>query len=164
MSKKSKRRVYLFISYSREDEKIIKPIVQLLRLTESKFFLDVESIAPGDRWQQKLEVALNKADKICVFWCLHSKKSEWVEREWRSAHRMGKKIIPLLLDSTPLTPELSEYQYIDFFSGIEGSLHPMDNGFYSKLEPRLPSYSVEDEYNHFADRVVSELIPMIEMG
>ncbi len=72
MPEKSKRHVQLFVSYSREDEPIVKPVVQLLRVTESKVFLDVDSIAPGERWQEELESSLSRADKICVFWCLHS--------------------------------------------------------------------------------------------
>jgi len=162
MTEKPKRHVHLFISYSRDDGQIILPIVQLLRVTESKVFLDVDSIAPGERWQEQLEVALARADKVCVFWCLHSRTSEWVEREWRFALRENKKIIPLLLDSTPLALELSEYQYIDFTKFVEGSLHPTKDGYYYPSAPPPPGYSEEEEYNLLANHVVKELIPIIE--
>jgi TIR domain len=162
MPSKSKRHVQLFVSYSREDEAIVKPVVQLLRVTDSKVFLDVDSIVPGDRWQEELENSLSRADKICVFWCLHSAESEWVEREWRYAHQKNKRIIPLLLDSTPLKPELSEYQYIDF-RVVEGYLHPRKDGYYPAREPPEPGYSVEEEYRRLATRIVEDLIPLIEV-
>jgi hypothetical protein len=123
--------------------------------------LDVDSIEPGERWQEQLETAIARADKVCVFWCLHSRASRWVKREWRRAHRQKKKLIPLLLDSTPLPPELSKYQYIDF-RFVEGGLHPTKDGYYSPSAPPPPGWSIEHEYNSFANDVVKELIHIIE--
>jgi TIR domain len=159
-----KRHVHLFVSYSREDESIVRPVVQLLRVTESKVFLDIDSITPGERWQEELERSLAQADKVCVFWCLHSNASEWVEREWQYAHKKNKKIIPLLLDSTPLAPELSAYQYIDFTTVVEGSLHLTKDGYYYPRTLPPTSYSEEQEYRWVASRIVENLLPIIEEG
>src|SRR5215813_1800230 len=158
-----KRHVRLFVSYSREDESIVRPVVQLLRVTESKVFLDIDSIAPGERWQEELESSLARANKVCVFWCLHSKTSKWVQREWQYARRKNKKIIPLLLDSTALASKLSKYQYIDF-TVVEGSLHPTKDGYYHPRSPAPPGYSEEEEYRRIASRIVENLVPIIEEG
>ncbi len=160
----SKRHVHLFVSYSREDEPIVRPVVQLLRITESKVFLDIDSIAPGERWQDELESSLTRADKVCVFWYFHSSRSEWVTRERQYAHKKNKKVIPLLLDSTPLALELSEYQYIDFTTVLEGSLHPTKDGYYYPKAPPPPGYSDEEEYRRVAIGIVEHLVPLIEEG
>ena len=157
MAKNTKRRLRIFISYSREDESIVEPVVKLLRVTESKLFLDVDSIAPGEKWEEEIARSLSTADKVCVFWCQHSASSEWVNREWRYAHELQKKIIPLLLDSTPVENELAKYQFIDF-RFVEGSTHP--TVYLHPRSPFPPSWS--PRYRWDAERIVKQLLPLIE--
>lgn len=46
-------------------------------------------------------------------WCAHSASSPHVKAEWLEAYWMSKRIVPVLLDNTPLDEGLSEYQWID---------------------------------------------------
>jgi TIR domain len=49
----------IFVSYSRADEKIIEPIVAILRATGEVTFRDKDSIPPGTRWRTALTDAID---------------------------------------------------------------------------------------------------------
>jgi TIR domain len=102
----------VFISYSRADSADVHDAVELLRAGGVKVFLDVADIDFGERWKDVLFKALNRCERVMVFWSQAAAASEWVGREWRYAIELGKKIVPTLLDLTPLPAELAEYQAI----------------------------------------------------
>ena len=104
----------LFVSYSHLDDQLIQPITAILRATGADVFRDKEGIAPGDKWQIVIQDALDTADGIIVFWSVNSSKSLEVKSEYEKEIAVGKVVIPVLLDDTPLDPQLSQYQYIDF--------------------------------------------------
>jgi hypothetical protein len=103
-----------FVSYSRKDAEEVKPYVDLLRATGTHVFLDSDCLPPGKRWRLVIDESLEEADSVIVFSSKNSSESKEVESEYERAAQMGKDIIPILLDSTPLSVVLSEYQYIDF--------------------------------------------------
>jgi hypothetical protein len=104
---------FLFVSYSRVDEGLIVPVVDLLRLTDAVVFRDRDSIRAGDRWRQTIDQAIDECTECLVFWCEHALCSEEIAREFGRALRLGKKIVPVLLDNSPLTSELKEFHAID---------------------------------------------------
>ena len=106
----------IFVSYSHQDAALVNPVVKLLRVTVARdlVFVDSDSIEPGRKWRETIDQAIAQAHTLVVFWCLHSSSSDEVSREYRSAMEGGKSLLPVLLDSTPLPPALSEYQWIDF--------------------------------------------------
>jgi hypothetical protein len=106
--------ITVFISYSHADAFLVAPVVALLRVNNSFVFQDITGIKPGKKWRREIDDALNKADLVVVFWCDHANKSDLVKIEWSSAVHQEKDLLPLLLDSTPLPPELAQYQWIDF--------------------------------------------------
>lgn len=104
----------VFISYSREDIEVVKPLVALLRTQfANRVFFDLDSIPPGEKWNDYLIDKLEQADLVVVFWCVHAHASENVAWECQKAIDYGKKILPYVLDSTPLPSKLSCYQFID---------------------------------------------------
>lgn len=104
----------IFASYSRTDETLVSSLVGLIRALGSRVFIDVTSIVPGDKWRPALTRALADARIVVVFWCVHSADSREVKNEYTSAHAQGKRIIPVLLDDTPLSRPLTDYQWLDF--------------------------------------------------
>lgn len=116
----------VFISYSRYDERLVNPIVKLLRANESLVFLDTDSIDGGNKWKNEIEEAIIESNLVVVFWCHHSHKSQEVEKEWKMAIELGKKVAPLLLDSTPLKSDLSNFQAIDM-KELVGKKHRNSN-------------------------------------
>jgi len=120
--------IAVFISYSHADAPLVKPLVKLLRLNESLVFQDVDDIRPGKRWRDEIASALARARLVVVFWCSHSSESEEVASEWKAAIEQEKDLLPLLLDGTPLPPELGEFQWIDF-RALAGPRHkPLRSG------------------------------------
>jgi len=115
----------VFVSYSRHDAAVVTPIVKLLRLGEGRMvFCDIDSIAPGERWREQLEKALGTAQYVVVFWCAHAGASSEVRREYELALASGRKLVPVLLDRTPLPAGLGEYEWIDLSALAAGSHAP----------------------------------------
>jgi len=104
----------VFVSYSHHDASLVTPVVRLLRSTNDFVFQDSDSIKPGQKWREALGEAIEQANLVVVFWCLHSNESPEVEREYRSAIEAKKDVLPVLLDSTPIPSALGEFQWIDF--------------------------------------------------
>jgi hypothetical protein len=102
----------VFVSYARVDRLAVEPAVDLLRAGGVEVFVDVLSIGFGERWNDVLNDALARCERVLVFWSRAAAASEWVDREWRSALAMGKKIVPTLLDRTPLPAELAEFHAV----------------------------------------------------
>ena len=83
-------------------------------MTGTRVFLDSDCLPPGKQWRLILDKSLEEADSVLVFWSKDSAASKEVESEYQRAAQMGKDVVPILLDSTPLSSTLSRFQYIDF--------------------------------------------------
>lgn len=86
----------VFISYSRSDRDDVDDVRSPL-LRAIGVFLDVVDIDYGERWKDALMKAPQRCERVMVFWSQAAAASEWVEREWRFALGLGKKIVPTLL-------------------------------------------------------------------
>jgi len=117
--------VRVFISYSRRDSELVTPVVSLLRSLPFPVFRDVDGILPGQRWEDRLIDELSAASHVLVFWCDHAAASEWVDLEADlAAEDASKVVVPVLLDDTPLPPELADRQAVDL--RILAPIHPED--------------------------------------
>jgi hypothetical protein len=101
-----------FVSYSHKDVNIVHPIVLLIRAMGGQVFRDKDYILPGKRWRVIIGEALAEANVMVVFWSKNSAISAEVRAEYEEAIKMGKDIIPVLLDDTKLPQELTEFEYI----------------------------------------------------
>ena len=104
----------IFVSYSRRDSALVTPVVALLRASEALVFRDADGLKPGKRWREQLSTAIEESKIVLVFWCHHAHDSEEVCKEYAAAISLKKDVLPVLIDETPLPPELAEYQCIDF--------------------------------------------------
>jgi hypothetical protein len=102
----------VFASYSREDAHIVAPLVQLLRSAGPHVFRDEDDIHPGKRWQPVIAKALQDCRVVLVFWSANAAASDAVRTEYTRGIRLGKRIVPVLLDATLMTPELAAYQAV----------------------------------------------------
>jgi TIR domain-containing protein len=128
----------VFVSYSRADALLVSPVVKLLRVNKSLVFQDIDAIQPGKRWQGEIAKALTESQLVVVFWCTHASRSNEVSKEGHAAIEQKKDLLPLLLDTTPLPPELAEFQWIDF-RGTVGQNHSWMNLRDSEVERRAPA-------------------------
>ena len=93
----------IFISYSRKDRTLAKKLLKALEVRGWSIFLDQRAIAPGERWDAKLEIALDKALCVLVLWTSHSYESEWVRNEASEAIKSGS-YFPVLLGGAEQPP------------------------------------------------------------
>jgi hypothetical protein len=105
----------VFISYSHEDVKLVTPLVRLLRYErDDLIFHDKDGLRDGEPWEPQLLQRLSEVDTVMVFRCAHAAASEYVRKEYLQGIAEHKKILPIMLDQTKMTPELAAYQGIDF--------------------------------------------------
>jgi hypothetical protein len=111
----------VFVSYSHADASLVAPVVKLLRVNKSLVFQDIDGIQPGKKWRSEIAKGLAESHLVVVFWCDHANRSDEVSKEWKAAIEQEKDLLPLLLDSTPLPPELGDFQWIDFRGTVGGN-------------------------------------------
>lgn len=108
MPKKKQKKI--FISYSQSDGNRVYPLVELLRTTGAEVFLDIDSIEYGEQWEKVLEDSVRAAGRFLIFWSKNAAQSEYVKREYLLAKKVEVRIIPVLIDDTPLPPVLAQFQ------------------------------------------------------
>ena len=117
---------HIFISYSHHDEKIVGLLAQLVRavlapLVQNAVFLDRQQLEFGQPWPAQLQKAIATSEQVFVFWCEHSAASAEVKKEWRYAVGKGKRVVPVLLDRTPLSRRLASVHGVDLIAaGLHG--------------------------------------------
>ena len=74
-----------------------------LKETAMKFGLTCINWCPGDDIQAVIDVYIKKAEVVVLIWSLQAFASEGVDAEIQTSKRLGKRIIPLLKDATPLS-------------------------------------------------------------
>ena len=109
------KKTKVFVSYSRHDEALVKPLAGLLGVaSDDAVFLDVSSLKPGDLWEEKIIGAVKEASVFVLCWCCQSQASPFVAKEIGTALSEGKKrLVPVLFCSTRLPDNLADRQWID---------------------------------------------------
>lgn len=110
-----RRKIRVFVSYSRHDEALVRPLAGLLgAAAPDAVFLDVTSLKPGDLWDKQIMNAVKEASVFVICWCCESDRSTFIAKEISAALAEGdKKLVPVLFCSTPLPPSLADRQWID---------------------------------------------------
>jgi TIR domain len=120
----SKLYKYAFISYASKDREEVLKRVQMLEVQKQKYFQDVLSLDPGDRWEKKLYENIDRCDLFLLFWSQAAKDSQWVlkEAEYALAHQQKNPgsepdLVPVVLEQNVLPPpNLSAFHFNDRIS------------------------------------------------
>jgi hypothetical protein len=123
----------IFISYSRSDSELVKPLAQLLKLGGRFVFLDVESIEPGKPWQDAIALGIRKSDYFVLLWCCHAAQSEQVAQEVQSAIGIVEYFLPILLCPIKVPPPIDRYQWVDLSAKL---IHPCEDHSAMKTLPK----------------------------
>jgi TIR domain len=87
----------IFVSYAREDQARVAPVVAALEARGWSVFWD-RRIPAGQTWRSHIGRALEQARCVVVAWSEHSIKSDWVIEEADEGKRRGI-LVPVLLDA-----------------------------------------------------------------
>jgi hypothetical protein len=87
----------IFMSYAREDEQRVQPLIQILQKEGWSVFWD-RRIPAGQTWRGYIGKALDSANCVVVTWSRHSIASTWVSEEAESGKQRGI-LVPVLLDA-----------------------------------------------------------------
>jgi uncharacterized protein YjbI with pentapeptide repeats len=110
-----------FISYASPDRQEVLKRIQMLRLARIRYFQDLLKLEPGDRWERKLYLHIDKSDLFLLFWSTSAKESEWVMKEVRYAlKRKGgdelapPEMIPVIIEGPPVPKPPDELAHLHF--------------------------------------------------
>jgi serine/threonine protein kinase len=100
----------VFIACAQGDKKFILPLATLLRASGQTVFVNVQDPEYGaDREAQVVE-AIRRSKKFLLFWSKLSQDSPFLRQEWeRALATPGCRIVPVMLDETPLPPALERF-------------------------------------------------------
>ncbi|MBQ9632116.1 MAG: toll/interleukin-1 receptor domain-containing protein [Lachnospiraceae bacterium] len=93
---------YVFISYSTRDIAVVNIVLRVLDEMNVKYWKAPEMIPAGSSYAQEIVSAISNCGLVLVFMSANSQSSQWVEKEIDSAVNYNRKIIPLMIDDTPM--------------------------------------------------------------
>jgi hypothetical protein len=117
----ARRYTAAFISYASEDRDKVLARVQMLSLQGIRYFQDVLSLEPGDRWMKKIELGIDECDVFLLFWSTEAKRSKWVREEVRYAlarksddELSPPEIRPVIVEGPPIVEPWEELAHLHF--------------------------------------------------
>jgi TIR domain len=102
----------IFVSYAREDEGRVRPLVRLLEQEGLQVFWDCRT-RPGRDWHAAISLALKAARCAIVVWSRNSIESDWVWGEAADAKKRGI-YLPVLIDDEQPPVGFRRIQWVDF--------------------------------------------------
>jgi hypothetical protein len=128
----------IFISYSRVDAPVVTALNKLLRAAGHDTFLDEGCIPFGSDWRAWIEAALRACKTVFVFWSANAMRSEEVKREYTIAIELGKIVVPVLMDDTPLPSDLARWNGVPFRGLLAGFRQGISPGEVVPLRDVVP--------------------------
>ena len=118
-----KRKPFLFFSYARDDQDVVKSIYKRLQEGGNKPWMDQFDILGGEDWQRAIKTAIKKADFFLIFLSSHSVNRRGVLQKeirealeaWTGMLSNDIYLIPVRLDDCQVPDDLSSFQCVDLF-------------------------------------------------
>ena len=104
---------HVFISHSHHDRAIATELQTTLAAAGAETYMDQDNIQAGDNLPKRIRDGLNWCDMVLLIWSAEAADSAWVIREWNSAYELRRRIVPYVLDETPLPAGLENVVYIE---------------------------------------------------
>ena len=127
----ARRYRFAFISYSSTDRAEVLRRVQLLSSVGIRYFQDLLSLEPGDRWLNRIELGIDQCDLFLLFWSSDAKGSEWVRQEvqYALARKAGDdltppEIRPVIIEGPPIVEPWEELAHLHFNDRLLYLLRP----------------------------------------
>ena len=100
------------ILYARADAAHMERVRQLVGLHD-EVLID-RKIQPGAPWRQVMALAITQSRTVLVLWSRRAARSSELATEWRLAAAAGVRLVPVLLDDTPMPAELGARHAVDW--------------------------------------------------
>src|ERR1700754_3571542 len=116
--------MHIFLSHNRADKGIARRLGAQLRLVGADVWLDEWQIRAGDSIPGRMNEGLGAVDTLVALWSSDATRSEWMRAELEAAITRGMadenlRVIPVVLDDTPLPPLLQRHKRVDLRDGDE---------------------------------------------
>jgi hypothetical protein len=113
-----------FVSHNRADKDTAREIGVFLTAEGVDVWFDEWEIAAGDSITEAISTGLHGCTHFIIIWSEHASKAGWVKRELaaalnRSISTGAPKIIPIMLDDTPLPDLIRDLRYLRYNGGSE---------------------------------------------
>jgi hypothetical protein len=131
-----------FASYSSEDRPEVLRRVQAFQVVGLTVFQDILDLDPGERWERRLYLEIDKCDVFLLFWSKAAAASEWVGKE--IAYAMKRKhddldrppaIEPVPLEGPPLVPPPKGLEHLNFNDPLLAHITVADQQRESRRRP-----------------------------
>ena len=126
----------VFISYSEQDREIMEKIRNSLRRESLTVWTNTTDIQTGEDFQSAIDRGIEQTDNLVYLLSPDSVQSEFVRKEIDYAVSLHKRIIPILVRSTPpesIPKALQGVQYIDLTDNVEEGDYVLDESQLLKI-------------------------------
>lgn len=113
---------YVFLSYSRRDERFAIGMASDLMRHGVRVWIDQREIKPGENWVAGIADGIEDTDALIVVLSRHALASEFVNQEVNSALQLGKPLFPVLHKTCQIPEALSQINAIDFRKDYQAAL------------------------------------------
>lgn len=143
----------IFISYSRHDLDIVKPIIrQIESKVNVKCWIDWDGIESGSQFKNVIVKAIDAVDTVVFFVSNNSMRSHFIQLEIEYAQNTGKRVIPIILDGGTLRGwflfTLGSIDYIDIKNKLQfNKLISNLQSWYGAEEQEANNVTVNDSDN-----------------
>lgn len=113
-----------FISYNKADKDVAREVALFLTSENINVWFDEWEVSAGDSIIEQIDKGLSDCTHFIIIWSKNASISNWVREELESilsnAIKSGKpKILPVVLNETPLPQIISHIRYIRYHGGKE---------------------------------------------
>ena len=148
----------VFISHTSVDKPFVRRLAARLKKSQFDVWLDEHDLIAGDPLPESISEALKEAKVILVVVSKASVASKWLRFELNIAtDKMIKgecRVIPIVIDDTPVPPEVRGLLYADCRRGLAAGTKPI----LTALEHEARRAELEGSFSSRIDKLVDETI------
>lgn len=88
----------IFVSYSRKDINLVKPLVEEMQEMGIRVWFDLNGIESGDEFDEKIISAINNSESLMFMYSENSIQGAWTKKEVQYAKGLGMTVRPVIID------------------------------------------------------------------
>lgn len=102
----------IFVSHSHQDNDWCRPFVEALKAVGYDVWYDETGLTGGDEWLDSIQREVENREVFLLILTPEAWDSKWVQREFKSAIRTDRRILPVKLRETQGSGFVLDYQWI----------------------------------------------------